>query len=185
MTMKTTRTAKGLLLVAAMLAIAPASMAQQKIGYIDSNYILEKLPEYAQIQQQIDRLASDWERELDGIQNEVEEMFRNYQARELLYTPEERKTKQDEIVAKEDEMETMRMRYFGPEGELFRQQETLMRPLQERILTAIEAVSTREGYDFVFDKGGDYVFVFTRDQYDLSDLVLEELGIDLRELGNQ
>lgn len=83
----------------------------------------------------------------------------------------------------EDEVDRLRDRYFGPEGELFQQQNQLMRPLQERILEAIEEVATREGYDYVFDKNGDFVFLFTRAQYDLSDRVLEELGIDVDNAG--
>ena len=71
------------------------------------------------------------------------------------------------------------MQYFGPEGRVFQEQERLVRPIQESVLEAIEAVATRDGYDYVFDKGGDYIFMYVRDQFDLSDDVLEELGIDI------
>lgn len=82
----------------------------------------------------------------------------------------------------EQEIEQFRLRHFGPEGELFQQQEQLMRPLQERILEAIDEVATSEGYDYIFDKSGDLIFLFTRDQYDVSLFVLEELGIDTEKL---
>ena len=108
-------------------------------------------------------------------------MFREYQARELLYTKEERQRKQDEIVRAEEEAERLRMRYFGPEGELFLQQDNLMRPLQEKLMKAIEVVAASEGYDYIFDKSGDFLFLFARDQFDLSDRVLEELGIEIDE----
>ncbi|GIV60879.1 OmpH family outer membrane protein [Rhodocaloribacter litoris] len=156
----------------------PAAEAQQRIGYVDSDYILEQVPEYRTIQNQVDRLTQEWEAELKQKQEEVEALFREYQARELLYTNEERKRKQEEIMRAEEEVERLRMRYFGPDGELFQQQEQLMRPLQERILAAIEQVATREGYDYVFDRAGDFIFLFAREQYNLSDRVLEELGID-------
>ena len=107
-----------------------------------------------------------------------------YQARELLYTGEERKRKREEIMAAEEEAERLRMRYFGPDGELFVQQENLMRPLQEKVLEAIETVAAQEGYDYIFDKSGDFLFLYAREQYNLSDRVLEELGIDL-ETNNQ
>lgn len=154
-------------------------LAQQQIAYVDSEYILSKVPEYATIQQQVDRMAQEWQAELEERQQEIDDMFREYQARELLYTSEERQRKREQIVQAETEVERLRMQYFGPEGDLFQQQEKLMRPLQERILAAIEEVATAEGYDYVFDKGGDYLFMFAREQYDLSDRVLEELGIDL------
>ncbi len=177
--MHTTRTRTLLGAVVLLLGLVLPARAQQKVGYVDSEYILSRLPEYATVEQQLDRMAQEWQAEVEERQREVEEMFREYQARELLYTNEERQRKREEIVQAEDEAERLRMRYFGPEGELFREQERLMRPIQERVLAAIEEVATSEGYDFVFDKSGDFVFLFAREQYDLSDLVLEELGIDL------
>lgn len=177
--MKPLRTRLYLLLGLGLLAGALPARAQQKIGFIDSDYVLSRLPEYATVQQKVDRMAQEWEAELKKRKDEVDEQFKEYQARELLYTSEERRRKRDEIVRAEEEVERLRAKYFGPEGDLFSQQEQLMRPLQERILAAIEEVATREGYDYVFDKQGDFVFLFTREQYDLSDRVLEELGIDV------
>jgi outer membrane protein len=171
-----------LLVIGAFFMVAPAQ-AQQKIGYIDSDYILQRIPEYATIQQKVDQLAQDWQRELDTQRQQVDERFREYQARELLYTNEERRRRREEIVQAEQEVEKLRLRYFGPEGELFAQQEQLMRPLQEKILTAIEQVATEEGYDYVFDKQGDFLFLYTRAQLDLSNRVLEELGIEVDSQG--
>jgi len=160
-----------------------SAVAQQKIGFVDSDYILKKLPEYQTIQNQVDRLMTDWQKEVKDRREEVDKLFDEYQARELLYTNEERKRKRDDIMKSEEDVDRLRDRYFGPEGELFQQQNQLMRPLQERILEAIEEVATTEGYDYVFDKNGDFVFLFTRDQYNLSDRVLEELGIDVESAG--
>jgi outer membrane protein len=161
------------------LTIPAAALAQQKIAYVDSEYILGRIPEYATVQQQIDRIASDWEQEISQKQGEVDEQFQEYQARELLYTAEERQRRREEIIRAEDEVERLRMKYFGPEGDLFVQQEQLMRPIQDRILTAIEQVAAEDGYDYVFDKAGDFLFLFARGQFDLSNQVLEELGIDV------
>ena len=161
--------------------LVPGAQAQQRIGYVDSDYILNLVPEFATIQQNVDRQAQEWEAEIEEAQNKVDEMFREYQARELLYTNEERNRKRDEIVKAEEEAERLRMRYFGPEGELFVEQDNQMRPLQERLMKAIEAVASEDGYDYIFDKNGDYLFLFAREQYDLSDRVLEEMGIDIEE----
>jgi outer membrane protein len=163
------------------IALAAPALGQQKIGYVDSDYILQQVPEFATIQQNVDRQAQEWEAEIEETQQQVDEMFREYQARELLYTNEERQRKRDEIVRSEEEAERLRMRYFGPEGELFVQQDNLMRPLQEKLMNAIETVAAEEGYDYIFDKSGDFLFLFARDQFDLSDRVLEEMGIDLEE----
>ncbi len=153
--------------------------AQQRIGHVDSELILSRTPEFTNVQQQIDRLAQQWRQELEEERQALDEMFREYQARELLYTQEERQRRQEDIVRAEEDLERLRMRYFGPEGELFQQQDNLMRPIQERILEAIENVATRDGYDYVFDRKGDFLFMFAREQYDLTDEVLVELGIDL------
>ncbi len=165
------------LLFAAALGTAPAHA--QKLGYVDSEYILDNLPEYATVQQQLDRMAQEWQEEVETRRDEVEELFREYQARELLYTNEERQRKRDEIIRAEEEVEQLRSQYFGPEGRVFQEQERLVRPIQETVLEAIETVAERDGYDYVFDKSGDYIFMYVREQLDLSDDVLEELGVDV------
>lgn len=165
-----------LLLVLAMMP-APAE-AQQRIAYIDSEYILDQTPEYATIQQKIDRLEEQWRAELQQRRDTVQKLYREFEARELLYTDEERQQKRQAITQAEQELENLRQRYFGPNGELYQRQRDLMRPLQERILAAVEDVATSEGFDYVFDKSGDFLFMYARDQYDLSNDVLLELGID-------
>jgi len=163
----------------ALTVSVQSAHAQQKIGYIDSEYILNAMPEYATIQQQLDRMAQSWQQELDGMRGDLDERFREYQARELLYTNEERQRRRQEIVRSEEDLERLRVKYFGPEGDIFLNQEQLMRPVQEKILQAINEVATSEGYDYVFDTSGEFLFMFKRDQFDLSDSVLRELGIDV------
>lgn len=167
------------LITSVSVLLPGTAAAQQKIGYIDSEYILSKLPEYATVQQQLDRMAQSWQTELDELKVELDEKFREYQARELLYTNEERQRRRQEIVQEEEALERLRVKYFGPEGDIFLQQEQLMRPVQEKILQAINDVATSEGYDYIFDASGEFLFMFKRDQYDLSDTVLRELGIDV------
>ncbi len=174
---------KSILLVILMTVISSLpAVAQQKIGYVDSEFILQNIPDYATVQQNLDRQAQEWNNEMKKMENEVEESFREYQARELLYTAEEKTKSQDRIMLLETELEQYRLRYFGPEGQLFKDQQNQMKPIQEKILTAIEEVATEGGYDFVLDKSGDVLFLFTRDQYDLSLDVLDELGIDTESL---
>jgi outer membrane protein len=176
-----------ILILAALVGglISQPANAQQKIGYVDSDFILQAMPNYATIQQQLDRMAQDWQKELDQLKKDLDEQFRDYQARELLYTTEERQRRRTEIVQAEDDLERLRVKYFGPEGDIFLEQEKLMRPLQEKILQAIETVATEEGYDYVFDIAGDFLFMFRRAQYDLSENVLLELGIDVASPGQQ
>lgn len=172
------------LVMFAVLAISQPAVAQSKIGYIDSEFILGRMTEYTQVQQQVDRLAQEWQNEVEERQKTVDNLFKEYQARELLYTNEERKRKREEILQAENEVERLRMQYFGPEGQLFQQQESLMRPIQEQVLEAVETVAERGGFDYVFDKnGGGFQFLYARDNMNLSRDVLEELGIEVEARG--
>jgi outer membrane protein len=160
------------------LAVAAPAAAQERIAYVDSAFILDRITEYRTVQSNLDRLAQQWQSELDALQREVEALVRDFEARELLFTEAERERKRGEIRSKEQELESKRIQRFGPEGEFFREQQRQMRPVQERLLEAIEEVAEAEDYDYVFDKSGDFLFLYARPQYDISDLVLQELGVD-------
>lgn len=165
--------------LAALAALAAPAQAQQRIAYLDSDYVLERITEYRTAQANLDRLAQQWQTELDALQRELDALIREFEARELLYTEEERGREQGAIAAKEQELEARRLQRFGPDGELFREQQRLMRPIQERVLAAVSDVAEAENYDYVFDKSGDFLFLFLRPQFDISDLVLDELGIEV------
>ncbi len=155
---------------------APAR-AQQKIGYVDTEYILNKMPEYATVQKKLDKLEQKWRKDIQEQQEKVKKLEREFKARELLYTDAERTRKQNAIEEARKQVEQLRRRYFGPEGELYSRQKDLMRPIQERILKATESVATADGYDYVVDRKGETLFLYAREEHDLSDRVLRELGI--------
>jgi len=165
-----------------VLAAAPAA-AQQRLAFVDSDVILRALPEYQTARQQVDRFAGEWQAELDAMQGEIDALVREFEARELLYTDEDRARALDEIAARRTEMNQYRRRQFGPDGELFRQEQQLLRPIQERVLETIETVADDGGYDFVFDRSGGLVFLYARDTHNVTDLVLVELGIDPETVG--
>ena len=164
--------------LALALVAAPEARAQQRLGYVDSEVILQQLPEFQTVRQTVDRLAAEWQAELQGMQREVEALEQEYAAREVLFTAEERDRRRADLAARRTEMDAYRQRRFGPEGDLFREQQQQLRPIQERILAAVETIADEGGYDFVFDRSGDYVFLFVRAQHNLTDLVLDELGVD-------
>lgn len=166
-------------LVGAAAGLGPGEAhAQQKIGYVDSQYILEQLPEYATVQQKLDKLEKKWRDDIQQQRKKLEKLRSEYQAQELLYTEDVRSEKRQAIEQAQKEIEQLRQQYFGPEGQLYTRQQELMRPIQERILKAAEEVATEEGYDYVFDKGGEVLFMYAREEHDLSDPVLRELGIN-------
>ncbi|WP_263787207.1 OmpH family outer membrane protein [Salinibacter grassmerensis] len=151
--------------------------AQQKIGYVDSQAILEKLPEYTSVEQKLDQLEDEWRAEIEDQEEKVQALRDEYRAWELLYTDEERRRKQAAIQKARKKVEQLRQRYFGPDGRLYTRQQELMRPIQKRILNATEEVATEEGYDYVFDKSEKVLFMYARDDHNLNDRVLRALGM--------
>lgn len=170
----------GLLVVviAGLFGLTSESRAQQRIGYIDSQSILNEVPEYASVQQKLDQLEEKWRAEIESKKEEVQTLKEEYQAWELLYTEEERREKQEAIDKAQKETERLRQQYFGPDGQLYTRQKELMRPIQERILTATEEVATEQGYDYVFDKGERVLFMYARKEHNLNEDVLQELGVN-------
>lgn len=159
-------------------AAAPAH-AQQKIGYVDTEYVLNRMPEYKTVQQKLDKLEQKWRTEIQQRRETARKLEQEFQARELLYTEQERKRKRQEIEKTRKDVEQLRQQYFGPEGQLYVRQKELMRPIQQRILEATETVATADGYDYVVDKKGETLFLYARNEHDLSDRVLRELGINV------
>jgi outer membrane protein len=160
-----------------LLALASPAAAQQKLGFIDSQRVLDLMPEYRTAEQEVDRLATQWQAEVDAVARDADELQAAFAARELLYTAEERERNLADIAARRQVGDALRRRYFGPEGELFREQQSRLRPVQERLLTAVETVATDGDFDFVFDRTGDYVFLFARPRNDLTDRVIDALGL--------
>jgi outer membrane protein len=159
--------------------------AQQKIGYVDTEYVLKNMPEYTTVQQKLDKLEQQWRQEIEKKQKEVRSLEQEFEARELLYTEEERTRKQEAIDKARKEVEQLRQQYFGPNGQLYSRQQELMRPIQERVLEATESVATEGGYDYIVDKKGETLFLYAKEEHDLSDRVLRELGINVETDENQ
>lgn len=168
------------LLVLTLLALAawPPAAAQQRIGYVDSEVILQQMPEFRSAQARIDGLVQEWQAELDRLAGELETREREFEARALLFTDEERTRRRTGIDQARQAMTAYRTRHFGPQGELFREQQQALRPVQQRVLEAIEEVADRAGYDYVFDRSGEFLFLFAAPQHNLTARVMEELGLD-------
>ena len=173
------------LVVGGVLMLGRASaLAQQRIGHVDTEYVLNQMPEYATVQQELDKLEQKWRNEIEQKRKQVQTLEQEFDARELLYTEEERKQRRQKIQEARKEVEQLREQYFGPDGQLYSRQQELMRPIQERILKATESVATSNGYDYVVDEKGETLFLYARDEHDLSDRVLRELGINVEQEGS-
>ncbi|RAU81524.1 OmpH family outer membrane protein [Pontibacter arcticus] len=149
----------------------------QKFGYIDSNFILTKMPAYNKVQQEMDKSAEAWQREIENLQKEADKMKQDYKAEEVLLTEEMKKKRQAEISKKEKEVREYQQKVFGYEGMMFKRRNDLMRPIQDEVFTAVEKVAKARQLQIMFDKSGDLVMIYTNPVHDYTEYVLEELGL--------
>lgn len=165
-------------LTSLMILFAGFAMAQ-KLAYVDSNYIMDQLPEYQAAQDEIERVSEKWQGELEKRYQEIERMYSDYTAEEVILPEEVRQERQEEIFQAEREAKEYREQKFGYDGELFKLQESKVRPVQDRVFKAVETVAVRKRFDMVFDKSGEVTWLYTNATYDLTDDVLGELGIEV------
>jgi outer membrane protein len=149
----------------------------QRIGYVDTDYILTRVPEYAQAQRQLDNLSKEWEDEISALLQEVDALTQSFNAERVLLTEEMQNERQDEIKKKSKQAKEMQRKYFGPDGELFKKRQELVKPLQDQVFTAVQEVAQKRKLDIVLDKAGAITFLYGSDKIDYSDEVLERLGI--------
>ena len=149
----------------------------QKFGYIDSNFILSKMPAYNKVQQEMDKYAEAWQKEIEGMQQQVDKLKQDYKAEEVLLTEEMKQKRLAEVAKQEAELRDYQRKVFGYEGMMFRRRQELMRPIQDEVFEAVEKVSKAKGLQIMFDKSGDLVMIYTNPVHDYTEYVLEELGL--------
>ena len=171
-------TRKSILLLAVMflLGITVNAQQNQRIAYVDSDYILENIPEYADAQEEINQLSKQWEKEITALYQEAQEMDREYKAESVLMSEDQKRKKKEAIAAKRQEAENLRMQYYGPEGELYAKRAELIQPIQEKVYNAINQVALTKNYAFVFDKAAGTTMLYCNDKNDISDEILDEIG---------
>lgn len=158
-----------------------SSFAQQKIGYYDSNTVLDQLPEVKDVQTKLDQLSTDWKQEMTKMKMTLDNKFKEFRQQSLLYSDEVRKTKEDEILTMEQQIADYQNKKFGVNGELFQKQNDLMKPIQNSIFNSIKAIAEEEKYDYIFDRSGQVMIMYARPELDLTDKVLKKIrtvGID-------
>ncbi len=164
------------LLVAALLCAGSTAWAQ-KFAYVDTKYILEKIPEYAAADKELEMLSAKWQKELDEMYAGIEKMYEKYRAEEVLLSESIKKQRQDEILAEEKRAKEYQRKRFGYEGDLFKQRSEKVKPLQDRVFAAVEELARERRLNFVFDKSGSLTILYTDTVYDMSDAILLKLGI--------
>ena len=157
-------------------AISHSGFAQ-RFAYVDTEYILDMMPAYRSAQKQLDQLSEDWQKEIEKKQINIDKMYKDYQAEQVLLTEDLRKKREQEIRDKEKDQRDFRNLKFGYEGDLFKKRQELIKPIQDKVFDAVQKIAKQSALDFIFAKSGELIMLYTNARYDKSDEVLTELGI--------
>jgi outer membrane protein len=149
----------------------------QRFGYIDTDFILNKMPDYKKAQEEINRLSELWEKEIQGMSKNIEAMYSSLQAEQVLLTEEMRKERSEAIKKKEAELKEYQKKVFGFGGLFFLKKQELIKPIQDKVWDAVDKVAKQNSLAIVFDKSGELVMIYTDPRHDYTDFVLDELGL--------
>lgn len=169
---------KKIFLLSTFMLLSSISFAQLKIGYIDSDTIMDNLPDVQDARQKLDAMIQEWQAELNKLDSEWKAKYDDYEKRKLIMSDQTRAETESQLVQLENQIAEYREKKFGTNGELFLKQDELMKPVQNKVFTAIQEVAEEEELDFVFDRSGDIMILYAKEQYDISAKVLEKLKIE-------
>ena len=166
---------KALLILVSFLLLSVGSYAQ-KFAYVDTDYILNNIPEFNQAQDKLDEISKQWQTEIEGIYAEVDKMYRDYQTQEVLLTDEMKKKREEAIIAKEKSAKDLQKKRFGPEGDLYGKRQELIQPIQDKVYDAIQQLAANSKYAVIFDSSSDLIMLYSSPNLDKSDKVLDNMG---------
>ena len=159
---------KGLIIFLAILFASISSTFAQRMGYVDSDYILKNMPEYSSVKRQLDALAVQWQADVDAKYQEIDRLLKAYQADQVLLTPDMKRRREAEIDDKEKSAKDFQNKKFGPDGDLTQKSSALMKPIQDKISKAIQAVAEDNNIDFIFDKNSELIMLYASPRFDKS-----------------
>ncbi|GIK20768.1 MAG: OmpH family outer membrane protein [Ignavibacterium sp.] len=168
---------KKILITSIFILVSSISFAQLKIGYIDSDTIMDQLPDVQDARQKLDALIQEWQAELNKMENDWKTKYDDYEKRKLIMSDQTRAETEAALVQLETQMAQYREKKFGTNGELFQKQDELMKPVQNKIFAALKELAEQENFDFVFDRSGDIMILFAKEKYDLTSKVLDKLKL--------
>jgi outer membrane protein len=168
--------AAGIILTALLCMFAGTTVQAQKIAYVDTEYILSGIPEYKIAQTQIEDISSKWQKDIETRFAEIDKMYKTYEADATMLPEEMKRKRENEIITKEKGVKDLQKQRFGQNGDLFKKRQELIKPIQDKVYNAIEAISTQDNIAVVFDKASGATMIYTNSKYDISDAVLKKLG---------
>ena len=172
---------KKIIITAVLMAFLALPMFGQKYAYIDSEYILSNMPDYVEAQAELDRVAVEWQQEIEKEFAKIDSMYKKYQT-EVITMPENMKQKREEaIINAEKAAKDLQKKRFGKDGDLTKKREELVTPIQDRVFTAIDEYAKEKGYAFVFDVAGSMTIIYADPKWDINDQIMQKLGVTARE----
>ena len=166
---------KTIFILSLLIIFSSSIPAQLKIGYVDSDSIMDNLTDVQDARQKLDVMIRDWQSEIRGLESEYKKKKDDLDKRNLIMTDQTRTEAQKELTELENKISTFRDQKFGSNGELFQKQDELMKPVQNRVFNAIQEIAAEEDLDFIFDRSGDIMLLYAKPDYDITALVLEKL----------
>jgi len=160
-----------------MIALTTNAFAQQRYAVIDTKYILDRIPAYKEADAKLKVIGEQWQKEIDDLQAQLDKMYKNYESEQFMLTEALKKKREDELFEKEKQVRDLQKKRFGYEGDLFKERQRLIKPVQDKVYDAIQKIATSRSYDFVLDKSEGITIIFADPKLDKSDDVLKELGI--------
>ena len=155
-----------------------AAEAQTKYAVINTKYILDKIPEYKEADKKLKALGDQWQSEIDEKQMVLDKMYKNYEAEQFMLSEDLKKKREDELFIKEKELRDLQKKRFGYEGDLFKERQKLVKPIQDKVYNVVQKMAIARSYDFILDKSEGITIIFADPKLDKSDDVLKELGIN-------
>lgn len=164
------------LLLIVFLMVTMATQAQ-RYAIIDTKYILSKIPEYKDADVKLKQIGEQWQKEIDDKQAQLDKMYKNYEAEQFMLTEELKKKREEELFVREKEVRDLQKKRFGYEGDLFKERQKLVKPVQDKVYNAVQKMAIAKSYDFVLDKSEGITIIFADPKLDKSEDVLREMGI--------
>lgn len=168
---------KRIVFILLVAILATGAAFSQRFAFVDTDYILGRIPVYDASQKQLDKIAADWQKEIEQKKAEIENLYKDYQAERVLLTDDMRKKREDIIIQREQAMKELQRKYFAPEGDLFKKRQELIKPIQDDVFNAIKALAEEGNYDVIFDTASGPTMLYTNPRFDKSDEILQKLGI--------
>jgi len=166
------------ILIALILLMGTLFQAEaQRYAIVDTRYILDKMPEYAAAQKQLDDISKVWQQEIDMKRQVLDKMYRDFEAEQVMLTDELKKKREDELFLREKEVRELQQQRFGFEGDLFKKRQELVKPIQDKVYNAIQKLAVERSYDFILDKSEGITVIFADPKLDKSEDILKALGI--------